>query len=741
MPIALRFVIPLIVILAALAYATVPLMHNLTEGWFTKDLELRSALVYNSIEDSLAEAIASGNKARIENLFKRITKDERLMALAFCSPVGSVLYRSDRLPANFVCDKDYSKSEPTYRVFKASGGSVLAGSFILMAQNEIRGKIVTFHDMSYISNRGNDMERLFFLFLIALGLASSLATAFVARMTLRGWVSSVILSLDTKKRRKGIFGNNDMGPALLEIHQHIRSLTRNRRPDDDIKVNWTPNTLKQIIDRDLAESEVIVVSNREPYIHNFVDDKIQLQTPASGVVTALEPIMRAASGIWIAHGSGTADREVVDSRDQIKVPPGNPTYTLKRVWLTEEEEKGYYYGFANEGFWPLCHLAFTRPTFRNQDWQQYKSVNQKFAEAVSQQCKTKKPVILIQDYHFSLLPRMIKKLLPNAVVVLFWHIPWPNSETFGICPWRDEILDGMLGADIIGFHTQSHCNNFIDTADRFLECRIDKEHSTITHHGKPTLIQAYPISIEWPPSALSAVGSVEECRAAVREKYNIPADCKLGVGVERFDYTKGILDRFAAIDSFFNSYPDKIGKFSFLQIAAPSRSVLPQYKNLHQETWDIVDRINQKYSRDNWRPIILVAEHHEPKDVYTLFRAADFCVVSSLHDGMNLVAKEFVAARDDEQGVLILSTFAGASRELLEALIVNPYNPHGMAGAIEAALSMSETEQKERMKLMRDTLKDSNIYRWAGQIMLDAARISKRDLLNKQLAVVFPNNS
>lgn len=741
MRIALRFIIPLVLILSVMAYAAKPLVRSFTEGWFRKDLEMRSALVFNSIQDSMADALDNKNKSAIEALFRRVTKDERLLAMAFCSPKGEIEYRSDRLPANFNCDGDYSVAEPVYKVISASGGPILTGSFILSSADRVKGKIVTFHDMSYISNRRGDIEQFFFVFLIALGLASSLATAFVARFTLKGWVESVIASLETGTKKRGFFLNKDMGPALLEVQKRIRELTVNSRPDDDVKVNWTPNTLKQIIANDLSQSEILIVSNREPYIHNLIDGKIQLQTPASGLVTALEPIVRAAGGTWVAHGSGSADKDTVDDRDRIKVPPQNPAYTLKRIWLNEEEEKGYYYGFANEGFWPLCHIAFTRPVFRNSDWQQYKAVNQKFANALAAECKTKKPLILVQDYHFALLPRMIKQLLPDAIIVLFWHIPWPNSETFGICPWRDEILDGMLGADIVGFHTQFHCNNFIETVDRFLECRIDREHSTITYRGKPSLVQAYPVSIEWPPTALSAVGAVAECREQIRAKYNIPEGCKLGVGVERFDYTKGILDRFNAIDSFFEKYPSEAEKFTFLQIAAPTRGVLQQYKNLHQDSTELVDRINKKYGKNGWKPIILVPEHHEPKDVYTLFRAADLCVVSSLHDGMNLVAKEFVAAREDEQGVLILSAFAGASRELLEALIVNPYDPFGMAEAIHLALNMSPKEQTDRMRLMRDTLKDSNIYRWAGQILLDAARISKRDLLNKQLAVVFPTKS
>jgi trehalose 6-phosphate synthase len=736
MRLIIRFVLPLVLILIALSYALTPVIRHLTEGWFRRDLELRSELVFNSLQDNVADAIQSGNKTRIEALFKRVTKDERLVAIAFCSDSGDVRYRSDLLPANFKCDPDYSNEKPHFAILGASGGPVLVGNFILPLNSAASGKIVIFHDMNYMKERGRDIRQLLFLFLIALGLLSSLATAFVARLTLKGWVESVLSSFEGKDQKRLGFGRKDFLPLLQDIRQRLRLLDMHSRAPDDIRVQWTANTLKKIMENELPEAEIIVISNREPYIHNMVDGQIKLQIPASGLVTALEPIVRAAGGKWIAHGSGSGDKQAVDKNDHVMVPPDKPSYTLRRIWLSEEEEKGYYYGFANEGFWPLCHITFTRPVFRESDWQEYKKVNRKFAEAAVKECKTKNPIILVQDYHLALAPRMIHEMLPDALVILFWHIPWPNAETFSICPWKNEILDGMLGSDIVGFHTQLHCNNFLETVDRFLESRIDREHSSVSHRNKLSWVRPYPVSIEWPPAAMENIPSVADCRKAVFEKYNLPVNLKLGVGVERFDYTKGILDRFEAVDSFLSRHPEWIEKFTFLQIAAPSRSALPQYRNLQQATTERAEEINAKYSRNGWHPILLVAEHHEPKDVYTIFRASDLCIVSSLHDGMNLVAKEFIAARDDERGALILSTFAGASRELLEALIVNPYDASAMGEAIHTALSMSVDEQKDRTHLMRDMLQDNNVYRWAGQIILDAARIRKRDLLNKQLAIL-----
>jgi trehalose 6-phosphate synthase len=472
---------------------------------------------------------------------------------------------------------------------------------------------------------------------------------------------------------------------------------------------------------------VLVVSNREPYIHNRKNGEIALQIPASGLVAAVEPVMRACGGTWIAHGSGSADRETVDANDRISVPPNDPAYTLRRVWLSEDEQDGYYYGFANEGLWPLCHIAFIRPVFRDSDWQHYVAVNERFADAVVQEATQDDPIVLVQDYHLALLPRMVRERLPKATIVTFWHIPWPNSETFSICPWREQIIDGLLGSTILGFHTQFHCNNFLEAADRFMESRIDRERASVTSRRMETLIRAYPISIEWPPAALASQAPVEQCRRAVRERFSLPPDAVLLVGIERFDYTKGILDRLRAVDDLLTREPRWKGRLVFIQAAAPTRNRLEQYSELQHEGLRLAAEINERHGEGGYRPVELVVRHHSPDEVYELFRAADACIVSSLHDGMNLVAKEFVASRDDEQGVLILSSFAGASRELSEALIVNPYDTSAMAAALERALLMPNQEQRDRMRLMRELIRERNVYRWAAQMLMDASRLRKRD--------------
>jgi len=530
-------------------------------------------------------------------------------------------------------------------------------------------------------------------------------------------------------------------PNWLQTLNRLLSPAAWRRPDPqqraplevepeeqaaEIKVKWSPATLRRLLEDELPGADVVVVSNREPYIHNRAPDgSVSLQMPASGLVSALEPITRACGGTWIAHGSGSADADVVDAQDRIAVPPDDPSYALRRIWLSDAEQDGYYYGLANEGLWPLCHLAYVRPEFRQEDWAQYVAVNQKFADAVVEEARSEAPVVLVQDYHFALLPRMIRERLPNATIITFWHIPWPNPEVFGICPWRDEILDGLLGSTVMAFHTPAHCHNFIDCVDRYLESRIDREQSTITRGGVTTCIRPYPISIEWPPRALRNQPTIAECRRIVRERLGLASDMVMAVGVERFDFTKGIVERFRAVENLLERHPGWIGRFVFVQVAAPTRTKLAAYQQLETETRALVEAINARFGTADWKPIHLLARHHEPDEVFTLFRAADACVVSSLHDGMNLVAKEFIAARDDEEGVLILSSFAGAAAELIDAVAINPYDTAGTADGIDLALRMPKKEQRHRMSLMRSLVAQNNVYRWAGRMLLDAAKLRR----------------
>jgi len=481
---------------------------------------------------------------------------------------------------------------------------------------------------------------------------------------------------------------------------------------------------QRIIKEKLKDYQLFVVSNREPYIHNWKGDQIECVRPASGLTIALDPMMRACGGVWIAHGSGTADHETVDDNGRVRVPPESPQYELKRVWLSKEEEEGYYYGFANEALWPLCHIAYTRPIFRLPDWEYYKKVNHLFGEAILEEIGNKRPLIFIQDYHFTLLPRIIKEKRPDALTVQFWHIPWPNPEAFRICPWKKELLEGLLGNDLLGFHIRYHCNNFIDTVDRELEARPDRERSSIVYGGKTTYVRHFPISIDFDAiDEITRKREVEEEMKKLRTQYHL-FNKIIGVGVDRLDYTKGIPEKFRAIDLFLDQNPEYKKRFVYIQLGAPSREHIPSYKLINDEIDELVERINWKHRTEHWSPILFLREHIPFLSMLAFYKMSNFCIVSSLHDGMNLVAKEYIAAKTDSDGVLILSRFTGASRELNEALLVNPYAADEFAQTIKEGLEMPPEEVSRKMIKLREIVRERNIYRWANQILTKAIQIS-----------------
>jgi trehalose 6-phosphate synthase len=702
-----------------------PLMTAIVESWSRRDVELRSRLVFRSIEDRVANAISVAGSSELTRYFEHLAEDEKLVALGFCDESGKLSNATKLLPKTLKCEDLPQGAGESFSTLRTDSGRYLVSVFPITAGDK-KGHVVLLHDLSFVDARAREARLYLTLALIGVAVGLSLLATAVVLGLLRGWRRSIKAQIEDFGLPSTIPRGEDSG-FDREIQSLLSELNVERRYAESIKVEWSPATLRTLLEEELPGTQVLVVSNREPYIHNRRNGAIELQIPASGLIAAVEPVMRACGGTWIAHGSGSADKEMVDADDRIAVPPADPAYMLRRVWLGEEEQEGYYYGFANEGLWPLCHIAFIRPIFRESDWRHYVAVNERFADAGVKEATQDDPIVLVQDYHFALLPRMVRQRLPKATIVTFWHIPWPNSETFSICPWREEIIDGLLGSTILGFHTQFHCNNFLEATDRFMESRIDRERASVTLSGMETLIRAYPISIEWPPAALAAQAPVEQCRQAVRERFSLPPDAVLLVGIERFDYTKGILDRLRAVDDLLTRQPGWKDRLVFIQAAAPTRNRLEKYSELQEEGLRLAAEINERHGNGSYRPVELVVRHHSPDEVYELFRAADACIVSSLHDGMNLVAKEFVAARDDEQGVLILSSFAGASRELSEALIVNPYDTTAMASTLERALLMPQQEQRDRMRMMRELIRERNVYRWAAQMLMDASRLRKRE--------------
>lgn len=481
---------------------------------------------------------------------------------------------------------------------------------------------------------------------------------------------------------------------------------------------WTKNDLQKLLKEKMGEYLFIVISNREPYVHVYKRGRVECQRGAGGVITALDPVMQACDGLWVAFGDGEADRKVSDTHGKIRVPPDNESYTLKRVWLTKEEEKGYYYGFSNEALWPLCHMAYQRPIFRKEDWEHYVSVNKKFAQSVIEEIGDKKAFVWIQDYHLCLLPKFLKELAPHQLIIAhFWHIPWPSYEVFRICPQRKELIEGLLANDLLGFHIRYHCNNFLDVVDREIESKIDRERFSIIKNSHETLIRPYPISIDFEGiNELSKSPVIAENQNKLTEEFWL-SNYKVLLGLDRLDYTKGIPERLIAIDRLLEKHPELKEKIVFIQMGEISRIHIPQYKILNDQINALVEQINWKHSTDGWQPIILVRRHLSFKELTAFYRLGDVCIVSSLHDGMNLVAKEFVSSRSDEKGMLVLSQFAGASRELTDAILVNPYDCEEFSDGLYAALTMAEDERSKRMSKMRAIVQQNNIYRWAGKII------------------------
>jgi trehalose 6-phosphate synthase len=704
-----------------------------SRAWFERDLDLRSKLAVRSAELSIEAAWRNDDRDRLASILEHLTRDERIMAVAACSLDGKLDVATSSYPTSFPCAsialrrrrRDDSEEDWSFAA-QQRGGLVRLSVHAIGSDKEL-GFIVLVHDLSFVARREQATQRLALAGFLVLGVCSAAVTMLAARIAWRRWLKELQQALDGQ-------ASQDFQPLVRHVRELVDRLSHER--DDDARLGrWTPERLRSTLTEHLSGERIVLLANREPYIHEWDAAGLpRVVHPASGLVTALEPVMRACSGVWVAHGAGAADRETVDAKDRVRVPPGEQSYWLRRVWLSKQEETGYYYGFSNEGLWPLCHIAHARPTFRSADFEQYKLVNQRFADAVCSEVDAEDPIVLVQDYHFALAPRMIRKRLPHATILTFWHIPWPNAERFGICPWRNEILQGLLGSSIIGFHTNQHCNNFLESVDSFVESRIDRERRAVVQRSRATLVRSYPISIEWPVRALEHLPPAATCRKQVLSTLGLSPRALLGVGVDRLDYTKGIEERLQAVDELLQYHPEFRERFTFVQLAAPSRTRIERYQQLNDRVESLVAQINDKWRVGLYRPIILHRSHHEPATVFQYYRAADLCYVSSLHDGMNLVAKEFVAARDDERGVLVLSQFTGAARELTEALVVNPYDLRQASDAMALALRMSSVEQAERMRSMRRLVSELNVYRWAGRMLIDAAELRRRERLTGRLS-------
>jgi len=749
----LKIVLPLIVSVGTVSLLFAAYQVRREKRTLRNDLSRRTEILGESLQETIEPLLERAPEKNLQRLVERFALREHLKGVAVYNTDGVPLAITSGLPPIF-------RVRPAAAVRAAkedSGvGEFLSADLIVSIEpekatplhiyamplhhdGEMAGTLALFHDTSYIEKQ------------VSRTLRDSLINALVQTLLITGlalilvrWTFTGPLGRTAKWLRMLRTGQANAPPALAQgeildqLHHEVTHLARDlttarataeeeARLRDSNASLWTAERLRVSLRSKLQEKPLFVVSNREPYMHVFneKDKSIQVIVPASGVVTALEPVLRACNGTWIANGSGSADREMVDRQDHLRVPPDHPTYTLRRVWLSDEEDRGYYEGFSNEGLWPLCHIAHTRPTFRPEDWVQYQKINRRFADAVLQEMDgAESPILLAQDYHFALLPRMVKEARPDARVAIFWHIPWPNPEVFGICPWQRELVEGLLGADLIGFHIQTHCNNFLETVDRALEAITEWDRFAVNRQGHVTRVRPYPISVAFPENwnGNEERFSAGTERAALCAELGIHASL-LGVGVDRVDYTKGILERFRAIERFLELNPAYQQRFTFVQIGAPSRTDIERYKNFLDEVTAEAERINAHFRAGGWKPIVLLKKHHSHEEIARYYHAASLCMVTSLHDGMNLVAKEFAAARSDERGVLILSTFAGAAHELPDALLVNPYDISQVADAVHRALEMPEEEQARRMQQMRQSVRKHNVFRWAAHLLSDLTEI------------------
>ena len=497
---------------------------------------------------------------------------------------------------------------------------------------------------------------------------------------------------------------------------------------------WNSENLRRLVQREIGDYRLVVVSNRQPYIHELIEGELRYVVPAGGLTTAIDPLMQECGGTWVAYGGGKGDWFAVDEQNKIAVPPDNPAYTLRLIWLTEAQEQGYYYGFSNEGLWPLCHNAYTEPVFDADDWQTYKAVNEEFARQVLDEIDGHPAAVFTQDYHLALLPRLIRDADPDVITGQFWHIPWPNPEIFRICPWQEELLDGLLGNDLLGFHIGDHCDNFLDTVSRTIDSRVDLDYSIVSYRNEPTLVRPFPISVDF-EDICERAASVYVTEEMERLADELGLEGKVvGLGIDRIDYTKGIPHRFRAMGRFLEKNPEYIGKVVFVQAGVMSRTSIDAYQHLAEQIEELLEEINGRFAVKDWKPIIYLPTDLPNVSLLALRRLAQFCVVSSLHDGMNLVAKEYVASRFDEDGVLILSPFTGAAHELTDALIVNPYATERFADAILEAVEMPYEERRSRMVRMRSIVRENNIYKWAARLLVElmqGARRARRPIRNR----------
>jgi trehalose 6-phosphate synthase/phosphatase len=473
----------------------------------------------------------------------------------------------------------------------------------------------------------------------------------------------------------------------------------------------------------LSRSDLIVVSNREPYEHRRLKDHLVCRRTDGGLTSALDPVLRRLGGTWVAWGSGKADRDAAGPGAVVGVPSESHshTYRLRRVWLNSDEVMGGYLGYASEVLWPLCHVTLDRVAYLKAFWNAYRALNYRFAEAVLQELRERPGLVWVHDFHLALLPGLLKEEAPDTRVALFWHIPWPGPDVFRILPERRDLLEGLLAADCLTFQTAGYVREFAECAHQFLGAEVDRAHDLVEHKGHTTSLTTQAISVDFRSiSDLAKTALVESLMTFARRQLGLRQGIRMGLGVDRLDYTKGLLKRLWALDAFFTRYPDYRGRFTFVQVAVPTRSEVEAYRRYREVIRETASEINARHCGGGWHPIEYLEGRVAFPTLVAYYRMADLALVSSVYDGMNLVAKEYVASQIDKAGVLLVSQMAGAADELTDALIINPYDPEGLADALKQALEMPEEERRRRMSAMRAHLQTHDVHAWVDHCLRDA---------------------
>ena len=712
------------------------------EASMLDDLRLRTALLADSFKESIRPSYLNNATSTMQMVLDKFANRERLLGLAVYNNKSGIFAVSAGLPAELTADAsipeqamDADSVTSDFLAIEERGRTYIFAT-PLHQDEKVIGSLAVFQRADYIDDVINQIWKTNLVRWLVQILLFSIAVILILRWIIYRPILRLVESIHQARIGKtaddsaAIKNQGFFRPIAEEISKMSKSLLQARTAASEearlrlekVDSPWTEERLKEFVKASLKNQKIFLLFKGEPYTHKKGKDGIYCFSQAGGVLTALEPLMEACGGMWIAHGNGDADKETVDENDTIQVPPDNPKYTLKRIWLTEKEEQGYNKGYSAEGLYPLCLNTYTRPIFREEDWVEYKRVNGKFAKVLLGEIKNvEKPIIIVNEYHLTLAPQMVKASRPDARIGIFWHTPWPSAEAFNICPQRKKILEGMLGADIIGFHTQQFCNNFIDTIGKNVEAIVDFDKFSITRDEHASYIRPFPIGVAFTEEKKSddsgMLGRKILDRFKIKTKY-------LGLGVDRLDYVKGIPERFKGIEYFLDAHPEYRGQFTFFQIASPCRSSIEQYLQYKDIVSQEAERINEKFKTEDWQPIVLEMVQYSHQDINSLYKLANVCVVTSLHDGMNLVAKEYTAERDDELGALVLSQFTGAAYDLKGALIINPYSTKEIADAIYKGITMSPLEQTRRMKTMRNSVKNYNIYRWAGELLKAVAEIS-----------------